>query len=354
MLTAGIGFNIGRSRTESSDEERRARERGFRPRERELGDRKDRDEDRAKAEREDRDHDERMRELHERELHEREQRERTPHGDRARRRALSDSMTAGGRVITLPVPVRGEIYVRYGPEASRLGAAVIGQPGLDSLAPLRGMRQGLTEDEMDEIVNRLTTVLERMLDQRDAARRPELERARPEVRDSAGVERRDRQEPALEAARPAPLEADSVGGIRIRSVSPYGGVSFGSVSQLVVGVRADAGPALALDWLRLVPQMALGFGEETSVHAGLGLQALLPTVEVSPSRLLHPHVRLGFGALWVTGDGNSRAGLDFSYGVTLDRPGRLEDDDGPRVFLEHQGIDAFAVNRFVVGLTWRR
>jgi hypothetical protein len=39
--------------------------------------------------------------------------------------------------------------------------------------------------------------------------------------------------------------------------------------------------------------------------------------------------------------------LDLGYGVNFPMPGRT---DGPRLFLEHQGIDFFDLNRLLLGI----
>jgi hypothetical protein len=258
-----------------------------------------------------------------------------------------------GRVVVIPKPETGEIYVRYGDPAGLRSAARLDRPGVDSLVAIErpAGRTGLTQAEMDEIVNRLTVVLENMMLRQRAEARP--------------LERRDEERPAIEDRRELPdsaqrerqypmaQEDERTSGIRVHEVSAYSGLGF-SPSQLLAGVRADAGPFLGLDALRLVPQFALGFGGSTSVLAEVGAQYNLPTFEASPTRLLQPHVRLGVGVLWVTGDGDSQAGLNFAYGVTFDRPGRMADDKGPRFFLEHQGIDLFDANRLVADLSWRR
>lgn len=330
MLSAGIGFNLGRSRREVSEPRVEARM----PRRTAVV----------------------------------ESPIRTRPADTVYVAAAADSAVAGGRVAILPAPTTGEIYVRYGPGPSRLHRDATGHAEAELQSTERMAPRSLNQDDMDDLVRRLTVVIERLLEQRDATtRRLEAEPPRtreplaavPEAaREREPVARRppDTAEPDLPADRVTMSASDNAtdAGIRIRSVSPYAGLSVGSVSQLAAGLRADAGPVLGIDALRLVPQFALGIGGQTSIHAALGVQLNLPTFEAGTTRLVQPHARLALGGLWLTGDGASRAGLDFSYGATFDRPGRPTDDRAPRLFVEHQGIDMFAVNRFVVGLTWNR
>jgi len=269
----------------------------------------------------------------------------------ARMAASMDSVATTGQVMVIPVPANGEIYVRFGNGASPLRSRVLGQPGTDSVMRMPAERAPLTETEMDELVRRLTAVLERMMAARPLA--PLAATPRGAVRPTD-----DTPLPILRHApevMPEEEVADTMGGgLRLRTVSPFGGLSFGSVTQLAAGVRADAGSFLGVSALRLVPVAALGIGGQASIMAELGIQLRLPSIETKTARLIQPHVRLGFGGLWLTDDGTSRAGLNFSYGVTFDRVGSLADDGRPRLFVEHQGIDMFAVNRFVVGLTWKR
>jgi hypothetical protein len=69
-----------------------------------------------------------------------------------------------------------------------------------------------------------------------------------------------------------------------------------------------------------------------------------------------PHVGMGLGLLNFTDPVGSHDGLDavlnLGYGATVDLWSR-DGAPGPALLVEHQGVQLFDINRFLLGLSWQ-
>ena len=136
----------------------------------------------------------------------------------------------------------------------------------------------------------------------------------------------------------------------------YTGFGF-TGSQMLLGARADLGaPWLRHPDLHLVPELSLGFfgSARTTMLAG-HLQYTFPQFQLAGVRNLQPFVNGGLGLLVVRGgDISGREGteavLNLGYGIAWPI-GATGIGSGPsEVFVEHQGVDLFSLNRLLVGL----
>lgn len=295
MLSAGFGFSLGRSRDRDGERDR--------------GDARDRERDRDRAGMDD---DERW----DRAMRDREREK----GDTARRQKGD---TIRGRTILIPVPENGELYVRYG-AASTLRERLMAR---DTLATA-----GMTATETDLLIRALSARIDSLQAQL---------RAMPAGRVPApGVVGRD-------SARIPTVVVDSAR--TIRGASGY----VAGFDALVLGVQLDAGPLFGVEALRLVPEFAIGLHGDKSVLFSVGGEYRFRPFTVSGTRTLRPHARLGLGLLAAGGDTHSQFGFNVAYGVTFEPRDPSSTSRAPKVFLEHQGIGFFSVNRLAAGLRWR-
>jgi hypothetical protein len=120
--------------------------------------------------------------------------------------------------------------------------------------------------------------------------------------------------------------------------------------QAVIGVQADAGPVFGIEQLRFVPDFALGLGAHVSLSLAAGAQYNFPTFRIGETTVLQPHARLGLGFLAASGDRQSEFGVNVAYGLTYIGSDTTSTSRRPKLFIEHQGINFFSTNRFLVGL----
>jgi hypothetical protein len=262
------------------------------------------------------------------------------------------------RFLTIPIPREGEIYLRYGPVDS---SAIDRRPQPGAAA--------VTAGQMEQLRRQVLADLEPMLREVMAAERTELrEMVREELRriGSAGLtpEAEQRLLENLEA-RVALRVQDRVGRVdsagrrprpgfspRLREWRAYTGGNLDRPRQFLVGGRLDLGPLDPRNpSIRVVPELAVGGGQGgASVLLAGNVQLDLSTYQVGGAPL-QPYVYGGLGLLVLTdpnpGRAEREAVLNLGYGVNFPVPGR---DGGPRLFLEHQGIDLFDLNRLIVGM----
>ena len=140
---------------------------------------------------------------------------------------------------------------------------------------------------------------------------------------------------------------------RIEQVSPY----VGGFGQLVLGAQLDVGPVFGISALRLVPDFAIGLGNDASMSLAVGAQYDFGALRLSTPGSYRPYLRAGLGFLAASGDRDSEFGVNLAYGVTYDRvgasAGSTVDARRPQYFVEHQGINFFSTNRFLVGMRFR-
>ena len=272
-------------------------------------------------------------------------------------------------MIMLPVPTVGELYIRYGDSTQRTMRVmpVDGQRIADSIA----VRQS-----NDATVRELRAQIERL----EARLRAPDATGKESVKDDEvralraridALEMQLRMTPAQSAPMTvAPAMAptpnvvivrsnsttsdmlDGVNAMKIRQTSPY----VAGFDQLVVGVQLDLGPAFGIAALRLVPDFAIGLGNDPSVSLAVGAQYDFNRLRLSTPGSFRPYLRAGLGFLAASGDRDSEFGVNAAYGVTYDRAaatagtGNDMERRRPLYFVEHQGINFFSTNRFLVGM----
>ncbi len=145
----------------------------------------------------------------------------------------------------------------------------------------------------------------------------------------------------------------------IQSPSAYTGFGLERPKQWILGGRVDLGQASRKVPVHVVPELAFGFGGgTTSLMAALNVEYRLPSLALSRSVTLVPVTRLGLGIITFSetagGAGGTEGVLNFAYGFSADFGtwSGTEWMGQPRIFLEHQGIDLFDLNRLLLGAQW--
>ncbi len=175
------------------------------------------------------------------------------------------------------------------------------------------------------------------------------------IRDSTGQEKATLPITGLDVSGPA-QEKDFI------DLRPTGYTGFGleKPKQFILGGRLDLGPITAKEEkLRLVPEFALGLGGGgVSVMAVMNAEYLIADIHTGDYRIV-PYARMGFGVLGFGGDieGRDTEGvLNFTYGFSIDprKTGLFRGIGNPAIFVEHQIIDLFDLNRVILGFQWSR
>jgi len=140
--------------------------------------------------------------------------------------------------------------------------------------------------------------------------------------------------------------------------SAYSGFGLESPKQFILGGRLDLGPIVAeKERLRLAPELSFGFGGGgISIMAAINGEYRIADFDAGSYRLT-PYVRLGFGVIGYGGDIPDRETegvLNLVYGLELDpiQSRLFQSMESPVLFIEHQIIDLFDLNRLVLGLQW--
>lgn len=308
MLSAGLAFNLGRSRDRAGPDPRQERERTM--------------------------------------ARERDEKHLMPRGAATHRMRRGEAMdTVEGRMIMLPVPESGELYVRYGSSSTSL---------LDRLTrgdSLLGRQTAtLTDAEIERIVRRLSDHIDRILEQRLSRMQvPQAQQQRTPVPPRpAPAPVAPPPDPAAATPRPPRVDVPTDTGRMIDGVAAY----VAGFDALVLGVQLDAGPVFGMESLRFVPEFAVGMAGDKSVLFAAGAEYRFGMLRVSESVRLRPHARLSLGLLAAGGDTDSQFGPNFAYGVTFAPGDGTSLDRKPRLFVEHQGLNFFDQNRLAGGLRW--
>jgi len=264
-------------------------------------------------------------------------------------------------MITIPVPTVGELYIRYGDSTQR--TILVTPADVRRLSDSTAVRQS-----SDSLVRELRAQIERLearLRTSDTARRDNVKDEEVRVLRTRldALEMQLRMTPLrVEPSRVAPPEgvvlpstsmSDRSSATRIQQVSPY----VAGFGQLALGAQLDLGPVFGIAALRLVPDFAIGLGNDASVSLALGAQYDFGALRLKMPGSYRPYLRAGLGFLAASGDRDSEFGVNAAYGVTYDRaantPGSDADRRRPQLFVEHQGINFFNTNRFLVGMRFR-
>ncbi len=284
------------------------------------------------------------------------------------RHAQPSVQPARPTMITLPVPTVGELYIRYGDSTQR--TIRVTPAGAQLLLDSTAVRQS-----NDATVRELRTQIERLearLRTPDAAGRESVKdeeirtlrarldtlemqlrmtptRVAPSNVSPSGVA----PSPNVVVFPSSPMSSslsDGVSAMRIRQVSPY----VAGFGQLTLGTQLDLGPVFGVPALRLVPDFAIGLGNDPSVSLAVGAQYDFGALRLSTPGSYRPYLRAGLGFLAASGDRESEFGVNAAYGITYDRAATTTGIDAdrrrPQFFVEHQGINFFSTNRFLVGM----
>lgn len=263
--------------------------------------------------------------------------------------------------VTIPIPREGEIYLRYGPADS---AGATGRPTIGAGAVTAGQLEAVRRQVLADLEPMLRELMSEERAELRALVRDELQRI-----GSAGLtpEAEQRLLENLEARVALRVQdrvaVDSTGRRRgrtgfeprLREWRAYTGGNLDRPRQFLLGGRLDLGPLDPRNpQLRVVPELAVGGGQG-------GMSVLLAgnlQYDFIPFRLrgtpLQPYGYGGLGLLVLTdpnpGRAEREAVLNLGYGVNFPVPGR---SGGPRLFLEHQAIDLFDLNRLIIGIRFQ-
>lgn len=263
--------------------------------------------------------------------------------------------------VTIPIPREGEIYLRYGPADSAgatgrpsIGAGAVTAGQLEAvrrqvLADLEPMLRDLMAAERGELREMVRDELQRI---GAAGLTPEAEqRLLENLEARVALRMQDRvAQPDSTRRRPRPGFAP-----RLREWRVYTGGNLDRPRQVLLGGRLDLGPLdLRNPQLRVVPELAIGGGQAgMSVLLAGNLQYDFIPFEIRGAPL-QPYAYGGLGLLVLSdpnpGRAEREAVLNLGYGVNFPVPGR---DGGPRLFLEHQAIDLFDLNRLILGIRFQ-
>lgn len=316
-----------------------------------------------------------------------EQGRQTDRADRSQqaRQPQVDTRT-GDRVIQIPVPERGEIYIRYGDDgrlevmdrtAGERNAQTVLRTGALTDQQLNQLAVALA-DQMDvrnglEPAKRTQQPLrtDRMADDAELRRivREELEvlGIREQLagisRTLIDIESRDRTARAsvrVDTVRERPVVTEAVGerdaGFFRRLSDPVGYVAaaLNGPSHVAFGARVDAGRVRGMESLHIVPEVAIGFvNDGASLLAAGNLEYRFGRLMIGQNFSIRPAVRSGVGLLSVPGDGTEGV-LNLIYGFSSGIGAAANGGAGISWFVEHQGIDLFNRSRIAAGLRWTR
>lgn len=297
----------------------------------------------------------------------------------------------GDRVIQIPVPEQGEIYIRYG-ESGRL--EVTDRTEGESRAQTVVRAAGLTDRQLTELADALaaqldlpqnrqgearprterSTEAERIADDAELRRivREELEalgireqleaisRSLDEVENRARQDRGERVYVAPDTVRETPelivTDADDDAGFFGRLSDPVGyfAAALDEPSHMAIGARVDVGRVNGMEALHVVPEVAIGFvNDGTSLLAAGNLEYRFGRLMIGDNFSIRPAVRSGVGLLSVP-DAGTEGVLNLIYGFSSGIGDAADGGPGVSWFVEHQGIDLFNRSRIAAGLRWTR
>ncbi len=256
---------------------------------------------------------------------------------------------AGERVVVLPVPTEGEIYIRYGSPGgvsiesrSVVGESVAPQapvvpppPGPPAVAPAPPAETQVPDLEMiREVI-------------RDELRRAGVVRERGEGDKDILVVEKEPSEPrriVIQEAGAEVEEEERGEGLKPVGLRALTGFSLDDPNQFVLDGRLDLGPVKRGSKFHLIPELALGFGDDATTFLGAA-NLQFPFGNLGGSHQWSPYAYAGMGLLSVDVDDESDTDLTVNFGLGMDaRFGRWAP------FVEYQGIRGFDLNRILLGL----
>lgn len=268
--------------------------------------------------------------------------------------------TDSTRVMLIPVPEQGELYIRFGEPASGL-LVPPGNPAPGAAPAPEAVDPALLREIIRQELERLDVggapepvsddarirALEAKID--SLARLIREQRAAG-AQAGAGAQGQARRPTAAAEGAPVIAEAGESGPPIDRSIREtrfHTGFTTTGPTQVLLGVAAGIGPVTS-SWssVHLVPSVAIGLGQgDTSLLAQLGLEWRAPQFGLG-GLALQPMAALGAGVL---NAGDFEAVVPTFAGAAFDFAG----DDSHRLdglYLGVQGVDFFTGGRFLVGL----
>ncbi len=269
----------------------------------------------------------------------------------------ADSMkAAASRVIMLPIPEVGELYVRYGPpQANATTQPMRPVSAADSAAMRAAMMAGspMSEAEREAMMNRRIDSLVAVRVNQATANLTNQPRQAP----TTTIVQTPVTEPQVVVQQSTNhfnwVGDDNGGGLLV-----YSGFTVNSGAQILIGGRFDLGPISGNSKFHFAPEIAFGAGSggrTTMVVANT--QYMFKKYKLTDTRTIQPHIVGGIGLLNFSDRIGSRDGLqgviNLGYGVSIPLTTNTGSKAAPVLTIEHQGVDFFQINRLLVGLSWR-
>lgn len=250
------------------------------------------------------------------------------------------------RVIGIPVPEVGEIYIRYGEPG---GVTIQSTPSSPVTLPpdtvfKTAPKESMTDDERLELLSRnLEERLGDRLEKRIDERFKSLPQTAPGSTSQTIVVP---SSPSTTVVQGADGSQTTVTPSDPKVFHTYAGINLDQPTQLILGLRLDIGSIAHNRSLRFVPELAFGFMNEGSfMIAGNALYNFGP---IPGTDRIAPYAYGGLGLIRF-GEGVERDRTEgvFNLGYGISKPiGRWAG------FIEHQGIDLFSLNRINAGIRW--
>lgn len=310
---------------------------------------------------------------------------------------LPNNTADGNRIIPIPVPHVGELYVRYGQpggvslqsittrdesagvaqqpsqsgmndrdllrqtlreELERLGVTGIKQP-----EPKPTVKEDISDNEMElierRVVDKVSQRLEEVLLNSVEKEKQALRDAVEDLKKADAAQGDGSRDPNVivvqgdsegrwvaedgQVVSTQPKEAYQWS---LQDLAPYVGLSADEPNQFVIGTRANFGPVTRTSKFSLKPELVLGFGDgTTSYMLAANLQYDFGSLRDSGSFAPYFSVGAGFLGFSEAQDGRSKSEgvLNLAYGLNAQFGRQI-------YFLEHQGIDLYDLHRVNLGM----
>lgn len=265
------------------------------------------------------------------------------------------------RMVTLPLPEEGEIYIRFGEPGGVSIASVIGDAGAATALPeMAASRQALSAEQIEQIVSQtvreqLRAADEAAVSERDVARIERRIQDRLDALEDRLQARLDRRLTQLEAdVQPTRVIVEEPDGIRTaRDIEPAADRDFypfmaflaGEPNLGIVGVRLDPGRPI-LGPIELQPEIGIGFGAETyAYHLNLDAVYTADFVDRVVSGL-RPYIGIGGGMLGFNEKPEDTPGVQFTVNARIGSEFVLR---WGHLFLEYGNYDFFDYHRIAAG-----
>ncbi len=271
------------------------------------------------------------------------------------------------RMVTLPLPEQGEIYIRFGEPGGVSIESIIGDDvSSDEIANLAATRQSLTAEQIEQIVSQTVREQLRTSGQQPAAdldiaqierriqdRLDDLEDRMQSRLDRTLTELQQSERPArviIEDRDGVTREGQDVYAVDVRQPSrrdlyPFIAFLSGEPNLGFIGVRLDPG-APFFGPVELQPEIGIGIGADTYAYH-LNLDAVYTTGIVARAISgLRPYLGLGVGMLGFNEKPEDAPGVQFTVNVRLGSEFALR---WGTFFIEYGTFDFFEYHRVATG-----